>query len=70
MSDELYNALADIKAAWQTIQPYGRLWFFPVNNRIAQNDPVVREMMASVERVALTQEHVNKKVVPSPSGTP
>ena len=69
ISQTLYNELSGIQSAWQTVEKYKGLWFFPVDNTKAQGDPVILELMATIERVALAEDYIKKLVcLPSSSG--
>ena len=62
ISAGLYEELGDIEAVWAKVQRYQGLWFFPVDNTQAQRDPVIREVMRTVERVVLAEDYITKRV--------
>ena len=62
--------------AWGSVQSCGTagqqgdqllLHFFPVDNTKAQEDPVIREVMSTIETLARDEEYIHKEVrAPAP----
>ena len=62
VSEMLYEELGGIEGVWPNVQRLQDLWFFPVDNTQARRDPVIQELMRTVERVALAEEYITKLV--------
>jgi hypothetical protein len=38
------------------------LWYFPVSNKRGHGDPIIKALMATVERLALAEDYIKKPV--------